>query len=218
MDFTINLKAGQWTRQETAGRLFLLTDPGAAGTVEVRLEMPGQNDETVNAAGKGFRARLQDGMFAAVSMRATVDTVAKCVISENLIDFDFTEGATVKVANNGAPLLVSNDRGSPGNLLFVSGVSINDAPATAITNGAAVACGPAAVVVAAADANRRALRILNIGPDPVALGAAGLTWATRTIVLEAGDVWVEERAANLAWTAITDAGKAASVTAQGVTA
>lgn len=218
MDFTINLKAGQWTRQETAGRMFLLTDAGVAGTVEVRLEMPGQNDETVGAAGKGFKATLQVGMFSSVAMRAAVDTVAKCVISENLIDYDFTEGATVSIANNGTPIQVSNDRGTPGNLLFVSGVSLADAPATAATNGATVACGPAAAVVAVADANRRALRLLNLGPDPVAIGAAGLTWATRTIVLDVGDVWIEDRGANLAWSAITDAGKAASVTAQAVTA
>jgi hypothetical protein len=31
-------------------------------------------------------------------------------------------------------------------------------------------------------------------------------------------MWIEDRGANLAWSAITDAGKAASVTAQEVTA
>lgn len=218
MDFTINLKAGIWQRQDTPGRMFLLTDPGVAGTLEIRLDMPGRNDETVGAAGKGFRATLQEGVFKGVSMRAAVDTVAKCVISENLIDYDFTDGATVKIANTGTPIQVSNDRGSPGNLLYVSGVSLADAPATAASNGAAVAVGPGGAVVAAANANRRALRLLNLGPDPVAIGAAGLTWATRTIVLDVGDVWLEDRGANLAWSAITDAGKTASVTAQAVSA
>lgn len=218
MDFTINLTAGKWQRQDTAGRMFLLTDPGVAGTLEVRLDMPGRNDETVGAAGKGFRATLQAGMFTGVSLRAAVDTVAKCVISENLIDYDFTDGATVKIANSGTPIQVSNDRGSPGNLLYVSGVSLADAPATGSSNGAAVACGPVIAAVLAANANRRAARFMNLGPDPVAIGAPGLTWATRTVVLDVGDVWLEDRGANLAWSAITDAGKAASVTAQEVTA
>jgi hypothetical protein len=74
-----------------------------------------------------------------------------------------------KIANTGTPIQVSNDRGSPGNLLYVSGVSVADAPAVANSNGVAVACGPAAVVVAAANANRRALCLLNLGPDPVAI-------------------------------------------------
>jgi hypothetical protein len=37
-------------------------------------------------------------------------------------------------------------------------------------------------------------------------------------VLEAGDLWIEESAANLAWFGITDAGGAASVTVQQVLA
>lgn len=218
MDFTINLKAGQPTRQDTRGRLFLLADPGVAASLEIRLDMPGENDETIGEAKKGFRAALRNGWFSGVVLKSPVDTVAKIVISDNDIDFSFTDGATVKAEIQGLPLPVSNDRGSPGNLLHVTGVSLADAPATAATNGAAVACGPAAVVIAAADANRRALRIANLGPDPVAIGAAGITWASRCVVLEPGDVWIEDRGANLAWSAITDAAKAASVTVQQVTA
>ncbi len=217
MDFTANLSAGQWQRQETRGRLFLLLDTGAASSIELRFDMPGENDEQVNAASKGFKARLTSGEFLAVYMRSSVDTAARFVISDNDIDFDFFSGSTVKVTADN-PLPVSNDRGSPGNLLYVSGVSLADAPATGLANAAPVACGPAAVVVAAASANRRALRFTNLGPDPVALGAAGITWANRCIVLDVGDTWVEERAANLAWSAITDAAKTASVTRQEVTA
>ncbi|RVU46100.1 hypothetical protein [Rubrivivax rivuli] len=73
-------------------------------------------------------------------------------------------------------------------------------------------------VIAAANAARRTLRICNLGPDPVAIGAAGLTWAQRCIVLLAGDVWVEDRGGNLAWSGICEAGKNASVTWQGVNA
>jgi hypothetical protein len=52
----------------------------------------------------------------------------------------------------------------------------------------------------------------------VAIGPAGLTWAKRVIVLDVGDVWIEDRGANLAWSAICDAAKTASVTWQGITA
>ena len=216
MQFTINLQPGQWHRQDTPGRLFVLIDTGAVSAVELRLMRGNQELESIRTAMRGTKARTPEG-FTHIELRASAPTACELVISDGAVDFDVVNGATVKVTAD-TPLQVSNDRGSPGNLLHVVGVSVADAPATAITNAAAVACGPAAVVVAAANANRRGLRFLNLGPDPVAIGAAGITWAARCVVLEVGDMWVEDRAANLAWSAITDAGKAASVTAQGVTA
>jgi hypothetical protein len=80
-----------------------------------------------------------------------------------------------------------------------------------------VAVGAAAVVVKAANVNVRRARFYNIGPDPVALGSAGITWANRTLVLNAGDTWVEDNAGNLAWSGICAATKTASVTVQEIT-
>jgi hypothetical protein len=214
-----NLTAGQRVKIDTAGRFFLLVDTGAASSIEVKLDLPGQNDELIQQARAGFRARLMTARFSRVFLLAAVDCQVEIIISDNDVDFSFRDGAEVNATIVGpTPVPVSNDRGSPGNLLHVAGVSIADAPATAVTNNAPVACGPVAAVVAAADATRRALRFHNLGPDPVAIGAAGITWANRVIVLGVGDVWIEDRAANLAWSAITDAGKAASVAAQGVNA
>jgi hypothetical protein len=102
---------------------------------------------------------------------------------------------------------------SIGDPLFVSPV---DPPAQSITDNVAVAVGDVAVQLAAADANRRALRFANIGTDPVTLGGSGITWAKRVIVLNPGDVWVEDRAGNLAWYGITNTGLSASVTVQGI--
>jgi hypothetical protein len=218
MQFTVNLTAGQRQRQQTAGRFFLILDTGAAATIEVALMRGTQELERIRTAARGFKARTPEG-FTHVELRATVNATAEIIISDGMVDFDFFAGASVQATIAGPlPVPVSNDRGSPGNLLHVAGVSLADAPATAVTNNAPVACGPVAAVVAAADATRRALRFHNLGPDPVAIGAAGITWANRVIVLEPGDVWIEDRAANLAWSAITDAAKAASVTAQGVNA
>lgn len=219
MDFTTTLKAGVPLKQGTAGRMLMLLDTGAAASVALRISIPATTDEEIAQAKKGFKARLSGLIpFDSVTFTSPVDTTIRYVISNNDIDFDFTDGSTVKAEIQGLPLPVSNDRGSPGNLLYVSGVSINDAPATAITAAAPIACGPGGGVIAAANANRRALRVLNQGPDPVAIGPAGMTWAQRVVVLEAGDLWIEDRAANLAWSAITDAAKNASVTVQGVTA
>ncbi len=214
-----NLTAGQRVKIDTAGRFFLLVDTGAASSIEVKLDLPGQNDELIQQARAGFRARLMTARFARVFLMAAVDCQVEIIISDNDVDFSFRDGAEVNATIvNPLPVPVSTDRGTgPGNLLYVTGVSINDAPAVAVSANAAVAAGPVSAVVAAADANRRELRFQNLGPDPVALGPAAMTWAQRVIVLQPGDIWTETRAANLAWSAITDAAKAASVSWQGVT-
>lgn len=92
--------------------------------------------------------------------------------------------------------------------------------AVTLQDNAATAVASTAVALVAANPSRRSLRITNLGPDPVALGAAGITWVKRCIVLNAGastgDTHFEDNAANLAWYAICDAGKSASVTTQEV--
>jgi hypothetical protein len=97
-----------------------------------------------------------------------------------------------------------------------SEVTYADAPAVTLTDNAAVAVTNIEAALVAANASRRGLRITNIGTDPVAIGFTGITWAKRCIVLDVGDTWIEERAANLAWSAICDAAKTASVTVQQV--
>lgn len=218
MDFAINLKAGEWTLQETAGRMFLLVEAGTAGAIELRFSMQGGNDEEIKLARRGFRARLNTGRFSGVYMRAAVATSARFVISDNDIEFDFVDGSTVKAEIQNLPLPVSNDRGTPGAPIYVTGALGGGAGAAAVGNFAPIACGPAAVVAAAANVNRIELRFTNFGPDPVALGAAGITWANRAVVLHVGDMWVEDRGPALAWSAITEAGKTASLGKQEVTA
>lgn len=213
MQYTVNLKAGQWARQATRGAFFLIITPGVAGQLEVRLlDQSTEPVEEVRTAGRGFRVRMQaGGLFQSVEMRAAVDTTAEIIITESLVDFDFLTGAQVSVAGQ-----VDLTRGAPGNPLAVTAVTVNDTPATAVNNLAAVAVGAAGAALVVANAARRELRFTNIGPDPVALGAPGLTWAQRAVILYPGDTWVENRAANLAWSAITDAAGAATVGMQQV--
>ncbi|HEV6968846.1 hypothetical protein [Roseateles sp.] len=220
MQYTVNLTAGQTWRQQTAGGYFLLMSIAGAASIQVRLVAKGgQELENILSAGRGLKARMPAGQqFEAIEFTAAAPCAVTFIISDGFVDIDVVDGAVVTANIAGLPLPVSNDRGSPGNLLYVSAVTASDAPATAVLNDAPVACGPAIAVLAAANANRRALRFTNFGPDPVALGAPGLTWANRCIVLQVGDSWVEERAANLAWSGITDAAKAASVGVQEVLA
>lgn len=200
------------------GRVFVISASSAPVTVQF-LRDQRVIGQTIGAA-QGYKAAPPGGFDGFRLLSLVLQTVT-VQVTDGDIDETNSPSAIAQAIDQllrATPLPVSNDRGSPGNLMHVTGVSINDAPAVAISSNAPVACSPVAAVVAAADANRRAIRFSNLGPDPVALGPAGLTWAQRVIVLEVGDVWIEDRAANLAWSAITDAGDAASVTWQGITA
>lgn len=220
MQYTVNLPAGQWVQQQTSGRFFMLVEDGGQ-PIAVRCVLPLATDEEVSTARKGFKVAF-GGLtrFTRVEIKTAVACTVVIVISENDVDFNFFEGASVNATVvNPIPLPVTNDRGAPATPVYVSGLTYSDAPATSVANGAAVAVTDVSTVLLAANVNRKAVRFCNIGTDPVALGgAAALTWAKRCIILNPGDVWVEERGANVAWSAICDAAKTASVTAQEVMA
>lgn len=213
MQGQIELKAGKPYHVPVDAMYFVLTSTGAAPSIKLRFSLPGGNTEDFEEASRGLKLRLLAGNFIGIEATAAVDCTVKFLVSQNAVDVDFVDGATVTVSGQ-----VDLTRGAPGAPLSVTAVTLADSPAVGLSHGGPVGCGPAAVVIAPADAARRALRIMNLGPDPVAIGPAGITWAQRVLVLEAGDFWFEDRAANLAWSAITDAGKAASVNTQRVTA
>ena len=212
---TVNLAARLRQQVQLTGQYFILMSTGAAVNIECWLMNGTTEVEHIRTAARGFKAR---GGFTHVDMQSTVNCTCEVVISSGQVDFDFVSGTTVNANIVGQPVLVSNDRGSPGNLLYVSGITVADAPATSAANNAPVACSAVVASLVLANANRRTLRVCNLGPDPVTIGPATVTWANRVITLLVGDVWVEERGANLAWSAITDAAKAASVTAQEIVA
>jgi hypothetical protein len=218
MQYTVFLTAGQPRNLDLSGRFFLLEDTGAAASVALKFRGPDLADEEIGVAVRGFKLSALQGAFNRVEISAAVNAQVRIIVSQNPVDIDVIDGANVLATITGLPLQVSNDRGTPGNLLHVTAVTVADSPAVAASNNAPVPVTSAGQVVAAANAARRALRISNLGPDPVAIGPAGITWANRCIVLLAGDVWVEDRGANLAWSAICEATKTASVTWQGVTA
>lgn len=222
MQFLLNLAAGQRIRQQTPGRYFMIVSADVDTPVQIDMWAGSRLLESITTARAGFKARMPAdvaGGFTHVELQADVNVALQVVISDGLVDFDFFAGANVNATIVGPnPLPVQNDRGAPANPVYVSGITYSDAPATSLSDKAAVAVNDTADLIVAANANRKALRIANLGTDPVALGAAGITWAKRCIVLEAGDVWIEERGANLEWYAITNTGLSASVTAQEVLA
>lgn len=219
MQFVANLTAGKLARQQTPGRYFMVRSISNGALVDVLLDLPGNNDEEVLGASAGFKARLTDGQrFAAVELTASADCQVTFIVTDNEVDFNFFEGANLNAVITGPlPLPVAPNRGADvATPVYVSGVTLDQVPADSIINGAAIAVGDVEVQLVAAAVKRKAARFTNIGTDAVALGATGLTWAKRCIVINPGDTWTEDDAANLKWVGITDAGDSASVTVQEV--
>ena len=222
--YTQEVGAGNPWFAQLAGRLLMIDV--AAGPVTVTFLREQRPITSAQAAQQGYRAEPAGGFDGFLIESATTQTVTVFVTDGSVTrpEREFNVANLSELAQaidaelRATPLPVSNDRGTPGNLLHVTGVSLSDAPAVSINEPAAVAVTDVLTALVAADADRRALRFLNQGADPVAIGAAGLTWAKRVIVLEAGDVWIEDRAANLAWSAICEAGTTATVGVQEVLA
>lgn len=223
MQYTINLPAGQEIRAQMSGRTLALLSTGAASSVDLKLEITGFAIEELRGQRRGFKVRTPgfDGVRFLSAVATTIEvftSVADIDLSLEGQTVNATIAGTVPVQVLNTPLNVVNNRGTPGAPVYVSGLTYADAPATSLVNTGPLAVAAVAVSVMAADANRKAARFANVGTDPVALGATGLTWAKRCIVIEPGDVWVEERGANLQWFAICDTAKTASINVQEVMA
>lgn len=215
MQYTINIPANQEIRAQISGRTLALLSTGAAASVDIKIEITGFAVEELRGQKRGFKVRTPG--FDGVRLFSTVATTIEVFTSVADIELSL-EGQTVSANITNTPLAVVPDRGAPGNPVYVSGVTYTDAPATSMLNTGPVAVAAVAVSVMAANAARKAARFTNVGTDAVALGATGITWAKRCIVLEPGDVWSEDSAANLQWFAICDTAKTASVNVQEVMA
>lgn len=221
MQIKVPLKAGENTRVSLGCKSLLLASTGVASSVNVSIEFRGNaQPESMGDLVRGFKIRLLDTseLMETLVLIAPVDCTVTLLTSNQNIDFNFSDGlkVTATIDPSQLPLATANDRGAVGNPVYVSGITYSDAPATALVDNAAIAVTAAGEAVLGALGTRKSVRFANLGPDPVAIGFTGLTWAKRSIVLNAGDVWLEDRAANLAWAAITDAAKTASVTVQEV--
>jgi hypothetical protein len=232
MQYRITLEAGIPKRQIMAGKTLVLLDTGVALELDMSIEtLGGYAGEELRSVKRGLKFQA-DGITGA-KFTASVDCVIEVVVSMANISVNYQENSTVNANILGTvpisvaatlpvsvalPLAVVPDRGAPANPVYVSGITYADAPAITLQDNAAVAVAAAAVALVAANPARRGLRFTNIGVDPVALGFTGITWANRCLILNAGDTWIEDRAANLAWAGICDADKNASVTVQEVMA
>jgi len=217
MEYQVNLQANVMVPQSVPGTYFSILETGAAPSISIKIKAGSRELEAVQTARRGLQAETKEA-FSVVELLSTINTTVKVIISDGSVKVDSTDGASVLATIVNTPLPVVNDRGAPGNPVHVSGLLASDSPATGFQQPAPVAMGAAPALIIGADLTRKALRLHNLGPDPVAVGGVGITWATRALVLDVGDIWVEEDGANLAWHGVCDAGKTANVAQQGILA
>lgn len=218
MQVTVHLQAGKRERQESRGSYFLiLDDAGTGAVVDTTFRHNTQVIEEIRTAKRGTKARMAHGQFTAVEMVADRDCVLEVIISDGAVDIDMFAGANVNATIVGTPVPVSNDRGSAANPVFINGAFAGRTPAAALVDDAPAAIGAALSAIVAANPNRIRLVFNNTGANPVALGGAGITWAHGSMVLQPGDIWVEDTAPNLAWYGICDVALASTIAVQEVT-
>jgi hypothetical protein len=201
MRYVLPLAAGVPTVQRFRGKCLILAETGAATDVSLRLYRTGESDaDTIGDIGRNFSLYSPDAHFVGAEFTSAVPTTIEIIVTEYRVEALDGANLTVSIGASSIPLQVREDVASAG------------------VDNAAVAVTDVLTAVLAANALRKSVRFQNVGADPVAVGFAGLTWAKRCVVLNPGDVFIEERGANLAWSAICAAGLTASVTAQEVLA
>lgn len=213
------LAAGVPLAQHLGGRVFYIQrcDAGAVLTVEL---VSGTEVQRVDNVGKGLKAAPVGG-FLAYKITASVACVVDFVIADGDIDVQFD--SETKISNdNTSAVPVRTVAGQPLEVLFAGTVAPVLGSVTVTNSNAAavpvqqqalavlVAYAPAVINTGAAqglvsDATLKRLRIRNASATArIALGAASTTMANAAIILEPGDIWVEDDAAGAAWYATSD--------------
>ena len=91
------------------------------------------------------------------------------------------------------------------------GVAVTAHVAASATNAGTVAVTATETALTAATPGCTEISFCNRGANPVAIGAPGLTWASRVYELAIGDILTRATGANLAWAAICNTGNATTV-------
>lgn len=162
---------------------------GTTGPVDVVFVRHGARvGESASQVEAGYYA-LPEGGFDRIEITSATAQTVKFAISRGRGGYDRTIGSVDVLSL--PPVTIS---GTP---------NVKTALATTIDDVAAVAVGVAATLLLAADATRRAVRVLNNGTADIYLGGAGVTTANGCIKLVPGALWVEDDAPGAAWYAIS---------------
>ena len=224
------IPAGQPVKLTIGGRLLYIQRSSGGAVLEITFHN-GAGTNTVSAVGKGFKAGPVGG-FDTITFKAAQDSTVEFIVTDGDVNAQFDDANTIIGNDDGQAIPVRIPAGVRlpvdigGGVVTVTAdnVGINNTAANpvptkpymaqVITNGAPVAVAAAASALVAADASRRGLRVKNVGANAVALGGAGITFASAVIVVQPGETWYESEAAGAAWYCTCDAGLASSLNIQ----
>lgn len=184
---------GQAVDHEGGGVLIMESNTDS-GTVDITwLDSGGADAGTVKAARVG-RKFVPGGFFAGYRINGAANAVVTVLIGDT--------GADATNEPN-------SDTSNPVPVFTVLGANLADV--------APVAINDVGVLILAADATRRAVRLRNAGANPVALVALNATnYADAAVVLLPGETWSETDAARCAIRGKCDAGLASTINIQKV--
>lgn len=222
--YALRLQAGVPYTHNVAGKLILLDSTGDADGVDIATIRNGTPQSTMPMRKAAFRlVEAYDG----VMLTAAVTTTVGIFLSFEDVQLGVADGAAVKVPEgvnitNEVPIPVEF-AGTVTPVLGVVTVDNTNAEAIPVLQktgdvftvqaaqmGSIVDHGPAVINTGAAqllvsDSTLKGLRIKNASASArVALGGAAVTMANASIILEPGDMWLEDDTAGAAWYAVSD--------------
>jgi hypothetical protein len=226
------IPAGAPVKLAIGGRLLYIQRSSGGAVLDITFHN-GAGTQTVSAVGKGFKAGPVGG-FDTITFKAAMDSTVEFIITDGDVNAQFDDASTiignddgqsipvrvpagqripVDLANgtvnvNAVNVGINNTDAAPIPVRMPAGAFLPTKPykAQAVTNVEPVNMAANAQAIVAADANRRGVRLRNVGANAVAIGGAGLIFSKAVVVIQPGETWAENEAAGAAWFGICDAG------------
>lgn len=214
--YRFRLKANEAQVLEVAGSLILVDAIDGAAGVDITPMLNGSRAHKMPGRRVAFRYRTP---YDAVELRADADCTVAIFLTNSDVSLGFTDQVNVQgsvMLTNGDDSRVPVDIGGGTVNVTASNVGVSNTDAQAVpvrrkklgtlAHKPAITVNDGAAQLVVAEAGYNSLRFRNASESHViALGGVGVTMANAAIVLQPGDMWVEEDAPGAAWYATSDA-------------
>ena len=193
--YTAQLKAGVRYLAPYGGLFFSVDDCGVARAVDVQLSYEGNDAAVMPGRVQGFQCPAQ---FDRIYLTAAVDTTVSFFATQAPVNLGIKDGTAVTVPNGVA---ITN---TPANPIPVGITSIRYPHTVTDKNPVTVAATGETPVISNASAVEIRFLSLPSNTGKIYLGSATVTPSNAAIVLNPGDLWVENTGADAPWFAVAD--------------